>query len=63
MQYYISIDKKTTMTKLQDYKLTLHRIHSDEVAMMALRATDDKAAINKAHRCMGQDWFVVTLEA
>ena len=51
------------MTKLQDYKVTLHRIHSDEVAMMALRATDDKAAINKAHRTMGQNWFVVTLEA
>lgn len=46
---------------MKDYKITLHRQHSDEVAMMALRATDDKAAINKAHRTMGQDWFVVAI--
>ena len=47
--------------KIQDYKIVLHRHYSDEVATMALRATDDKAAINKAHRCMGQDWFVVAI--
>jgi hypothetical protein len=48
---------------MKDYKITLHRIHSDEVAMMALRAKTDKDAINKAHRCMGQDWYTVAIEA
>jgi hypothetical protein len=48
---------------MKDFKITLNRRYSDEVAWMALRATTAAKAINKAHACMGQDWFTVTIEA
>ena len=51
------------MKKLQDYKVTLHQVGTDDIAFMALRAKTDKEAINKAHRCMGQGWYTVALEA
>jgi len=47
---------------MKDFKITLHRQHSDEVAIMALRAENETKAINKAHHCMGQDWYTVVIE-
>jgi len=51
------------MTKLQDYRVTLHRLNSDVVAMLALHPTDATAAIFQAHPCRGQDWYVGALQA
>ena len=48
---------------MKDFKITLNRRYSDEIAWMVLRAADVVKAINKAHACMGQDWFTVTVEA
>lgn len=47
---------------MKDFKLTLNQVNTDGVAFMALRAPNAKEAMNKAHRCMGQTWFTVTIE-
>ena len=47
---------------MRDFKLTLNQVNTDGVAFMALRAPNAKEAMNKAHRCMGQNWFTVTIE-
>ena len=62
--WYINyIERKLTKQIMKDFKITLNRRYSDEIAWMALRATTAAKAINKAHATMGQDWFTVTIEA
>ena len=58
------IHSSNYFTKLimKDFKLTLNQVNTDGVAFMALRAPNAKEAMNKAHRCMGQTWFTVTIE-
>jgi hypothetical protein len=46
---------------MKDYKITLHQNGTNAVAQMALQHFDAVQAMNKARRCMGNDWFVVTL--
>ena len=54
---YYSLMKNTT----KDYNITLHQSGTDAVAQMALRHFDAVQAMDKARRCMGDGWFVVTL--
>jgi len=50
--------KQTTM---KDFTITLHEQGTDAVAQMTLRMVDAVQAMNRARRCMGKGWFVVTL--
>ena len=47
---------------MKDFKITLHQIGTEAVAIMALQAENAKKAIVKAQRCMGNDWFTVVVE-
>ena len=49
------------INSMKDYNITLHQNGTDAVAQMALRHVDAVQAMNKARRCMGDGWFVVTL--
>ena len=44
-----------------NFQITLHQQGTQAVAEMALVAPDAVQAMNKARRCMGKGWFVVTL--
>ena len=46
---------------MKNYTITLNQQGTDAVAQMALRHFDATQAMNKARRCMGKGWFVVTL--
>ena len=46
---------------MKDFTITLHEQGTDAVAQMVLRHFDATQAMNKARRCMGKGWFVVTL--
>jgi len=46
---------------MKDFTITLHEQGTDAVAQMTLRMVDAVQAMNRARRCMGKGWFVVTL--
>ena len=46
---------------MKDYTITLNQTGTDAVTVMALRHYDATQAMNKARRCAGKGWFVVTL--
>ena len=46
---------------MKDYIITLHEQGTQAVAHMTLRMADAVQAMNRARRCMGNGWFVVTL--
>ena len=46
---------------MKDYTITLKHQGTDAVAQLALRHFDATRAMNKARRCMGKGWFIVTL--
>jgi hypothetical protein len=47
---------------MKDFKITLHQAGTQAVAQMAIQHFDATQAMMKARRCMGKEWFVVTIE-
>ena len=46
---------------MKNFKITLNQTGTDAVTILALRHYDATQAMNKARRCCGKGWFVVTL--